>query len=116
MYRLPDSLTNHEEGPEAYLPGDLIQHARYGYRGVIVSVDPECLADDGWYYSNQTQPGRHQPWYHVLVDQSQGTTYTAHSSLQLDASKKPVMHPLLSAYFEDFADGHYVRNNVPWPA
>ncbi len=115
MYRLPDSLSHENGGPEAFLPGDLIRHKRYNYRGVIVSVDPECLADDAWYYSNQTQPSKNQPWYHVLVDNTVGTTYTAHSSIELDPMKARVAHPQVSTYFDRFEDGHYVRNDKPWP-
>ncbi len=116
MIRLPDSLTPDEGGVEAYLPGDLIRHGRYDYRGVIVSVDPECLADDVWYYSNQTQPAKNQPWYHVLVHNSDQTTYTAHSSIERDSSKSEVNHPLIPLFFESFEGTRYVRNNHPWPA
>ncbi len=51
----------------SFQPGDLVHHKRYGYRGVVVAVDPNCRADDAWYQANQTQPDRDQPWYHVFV-------------------------------------------------
>ena len=116
MYRLPNSLAGEFGGHEAMLPGDLIRHKRYGYRGVIVSVDPECLADDAWYYSNQTQPAKNQPWYHVLVDNPNGTTYTAHSSIESDPTRTQVSHPLVATFFDGFEDGHYLRNDTSWPS
>ncbi len=115
MYRLPDNLSNENGCPEAFLPGDLVRHRRYGYRGVIVSVDPECLAEDTWYHSNQTQPSKKQPWYHILVHNSSSTTYSAHSSIEIDPNKAPINHPLLDSYFEDFDAEHYVRNDNFWP-
>ena len=66
--------------------GDVVQHLRYGYRGVIVDFDPSCKAPDHWYQSNQTQPDRNQAWYHVLVDGNQQVTYVAESNLSYDQS------------------------------
>ena len=116
MYRLPNNLSTINEQPEAYLPGELVCHKRYGYRGVIVSVDPECLADDAWYYSNQTHPSKNQPWYHILVHNSTSATYAAHSNLEPDTSKNRVEHPLVASYFNQFKDGRYLRNDKSWPS
>lgn len=98
-----------------FQPGQLVRHRRYGYRGVVVDYDLTCQADDEWYQSNQTQPERKQPWYHVLVDQSGTTTYPAQSSLQPDEDKQPITHPLLGYFFSHFANGRYIRNSQPWP-
>ncbi|MGB0744921.1 MAG: hemimethylated DNA-binding YccV-like domain-containing protein, partial [Opitutales bacterium] len=35
--------------------GCVVCHRLYGYRGVVVSVDPYCMAGDTWYHSNKTQ-------------------------------------------------------------
>ena len=96
-------------------PGQVVLHRRYGYRGVIVAVDPRCMADDAWYYANQTQPNRDQPWYHVLVDGSSQTTYPAEDSLQADTTGELISHPLLEHFFIGFVQGRYVRNEEPWP-
>ena len=34
-----------------FQPGQLVQHKRYHYRGVVVAFDPNCQADDNppWY-------------------------------------------------------------------
>ncbi len=91
--------------------GDVIRHQRYGYRGVIVGFDESCQADDGWYHSNQTQPARDQPWYHVLVDGADHMTYVAESNLLPDGSDEPVVHPLLGRFFGGRFQGRYVTEN-----
>ena len=98
----------------AFQPGQLVRHRRYGYRGVVVGFDEFCRATDEWYFRNQTQPGRDQPWYHVLVDGSSACTYAASDNLVADTTARPVTHPLLSQFFRAFKDGLYVRNDEPW--
>ena len=99
----------------AFRPGQLVRHKRYGYRGVVVKADPCCKASDQWYRSNQTQPLRNQPWYHVLVDGSQMTTYAAQTSLEEDPDSEPVYHPLVDVFFSGFDGAEHVRNDRPWP-
>ena len=101
--------------PPKFVPGDLVRHVRYQYRGVVVAHDPKCLADENWYKSNKTQPERNQPWYHVLVHESGSITYPAESSLALDEIGEEIAHPLIDQFFGDFADGCYQRNDIPWP-
>jgi len=94
--------------------GQLVKHRRYGYRGVVVAFDQTCRAPEDWYRSNRTQPDRNQPWYHVLVDQSDTVTYAAQSSLLADDDVAEVDHPLTEMFFNDFVEGRYVRNDRPW--
>lgn len=98
-----------------FRPGQLVRHRRYGYRGVVVAFDLQCVADDQWYYANPTQPARSQPWYHVLVHGTDQTTYAAQENLRPDATGLPVEHPLVDHFFTRFAGDHYVRNDEPWP-
>lgn len=94
--------------------GQLVLHNRYGYRGIIVEIDPQCNATDQWYYGNQTQPNRSQPWYHVLVDGSEEATYVAEDNLEKDSSGDKIDHPLVAHFFDE-VNGRYVRNDTPWP-
>ncbi len=112
MYRKKER--DADEAPALFQPGDLVRHRRYGYRGVVVDLDHRCRASDEWYQSNQTQPSRSQPWYHVLVHRSPQTTYAAESNLEADGSGAEVVHPLLELYFRGLADGKYLRNDRPW--
>ena len=102
-------------GEPRYAPGQLVRHRRYGYRGVVVAADTGCQADEQWYQSNQSQPDRDQPWYHVLVHDSGSCTYAAAENLMEDLSGLPVIHPLLPHFFDGFEDGVYIRNDQPWP-
>ena len=103
------------EPTPAFREGDVVRHRRYGYRAVVVSVDLTCKADDSWYQANLTQPNRKQPWYHVLVDGDGSVRYAAQTSLQADGTGLPIAHPLLPAFFSEFEDGAYQRNDNPWP-
>ena len=101
------------EEPKFHI-GQLVRHKRYGYRGVVVSVDASCDAEDEWYEANRTQPDRDQPWYHVLADGSDQIYYPAESSLEADASDDAVDNPHVTEFFGEFLDGAYVRNDRPW--
>ena len=104
-----------EEGaPQRFVPGELVRHRRYGYRGVVVAFDLACAASESWYRSNRSQPKRAQPWYHVLVDGAAHTTYAAEENLMADESPVEIRHPLLEHFFSGFADGYYLRNDRPW--
>ena len=103
-----------EDEPK-FSAGQLVKHKRYGYRGVVVDYDEICQADEQWYANNKTQPEKKQPWYHVLVHDSQTTTYPAQNSLIPDDSKEPVNHPLVQYFFSSFSEGEYVRNDREWP-
>ncbi len=83
---------------------------------MVVDFDLICNAGEAWYQSNQTQPDRNQPWYHVLVDGSSTTTYAAQTSLEADEDSDPIIHPLLEHFFTEFTGDRYVRNDRPWPS
>lgn len=103
----PDNVPN-------FKPGDLIRHVRYGYRGVVVEVHQECKASEEWYQASVVRPSRKQPWYHILVDCSDTTTYAAQSSLMPDDVGAEIQHPLIHVYFDAFRRGIYKRNDMPW--
>ncbi len=89
--------------------GQLIQHRRFDYRGVIVDVDPTFQGTEEWYEEMaRSRPPRDKPWYHVLVDGASHTTYVAERNLEADTSGKPIYHPALDHFFARFEDGHYI--------
>ena len=115
MINLSDGFSLTTYSPEFGL-GNIIEHTRYGYRGVVVDFDETCQAPKDWYQSNQTQPERNQPWYHVLVDGNQQVTYVAQSNLQADQSKQQVVHGMINLFFSGYDENNhkYIRNSVPW--
>ncbi len=116
MLKRPASEARTPQRDPLYHPGQIVRHRRYGYRGVVVDFDLTCKADAGWYQSNQTQPERDQPWYHVLVDGSSTATYAAQTSLEADERSDPIIHPHLQWFFTEFVGDRYVRNDRPWPS
>ena len=108
-------LTNEGSKEPDFARGQLVRHRHYGYRGVVVEADRVCQAEETWYYGNRTQPGRNQPWYHVLVDGSNTATYAAQTSLEADDCTVPIVHPLIAVFFSEFNGQSHVRNDRPWP-
>jgi heat shock protein HspQ len=102
-------------GGALFQPGDLVRHRRYGYRGLVVDRDPNCKARETWYENNRTQPKRDQPWYHVLVHDSDAVTYAAQTSLLPDVSEEELRHALVPQFFTGFEGGRYIRNDTRWP-
>ncbi len=96
-----------------YLPGTVVKHLLYGYRGVIVDFESRCSACDSWYFANKSQPAKEQPWYNILVHNSGGlSTYVAHSNLEIDQSGESIVHPRVFTYFSEFCDGVYTLKNA----
>lgn len=92
-----------------FRPGQIIHHTLFDYRGVVVDVDPDFQGTDEWYEQMaRSRPPRDKPWYHVLVDQAEHTTYVAERNLEADYSMAPIQHPLLGAHFDRFEHGAYV--------
>lgn len=88
--------------------GQLIRHARFDYRGVVVDVDPTFSGTDEWYESvARSRPPKDRPWYHVLPHGATHMTYVAERNLEEDPSSEPVDHPLLSVFFGLFSEGRY---------
>lgn len=93
--------------------GHLIQHLRFGYRGVIVDVDARFEGTEVWYQTMaQSRPPKDAPWYHVLVDGSDHMTYVAERNLAEDTSRERIRHPLLDRFFDEFRGGLYVRDRA----
>ena len=90
--------------------GDLIHHRLFGYRGVIVDVDPKFQSTEEWYETvAKSRPPKDKPWYHVLVHGALHSTYVAERNLEPDESMDPIVHPLIRQVFTRFENGRYVR-------
>ncbi len=91
--------------------GELIHHRLFGYRGVIIDVDQNFQASEEWYEAvAKSRPPKNRPWYHVLVHQSEASTYVAEQNLEPDDSVEPIDHPMLENFFSKLDNGRYIRN------
>ncbi len=89
--------------------GDLVQHRLFNYRGVIIDVDPVFMLSEAWYEEvARSRPPKDQPWYRVLVHNSEDETYVAERNLTHDPGLEPVAHPRVSEFFTAFDNGRYV--------
>ena len=105
---LPPPMPGHSA---KFAPGQLIQHRLFGYRGVITDVDAGFSLPEEWYDQvAQSRPPKDRPWYHVLVHDSEQTTYVAERNLEADESADPVRHPELDDFFDGFRDGRYQKS------
>jgi heat shock protein HspQ len=91
--------------------GDLVRHKLFGYRGVIVDIDPCFQLTDEWYDAvARSRPPKNEPWYHVLVHQSTHSTYVAEQNLGADSSTEKIDHPMVDLLFCELRDGRYINN------
>ena len=92
--------------------GQPIQHLKFGYRGVVVDVDPQFAGTEDWYDRvARSRPPKDKPWYHVLAHESATMTYVAERHLEPDLTGQPVANPALADHFDGFADGLYIRRS-----
>lgn len=92
----------------SFAVGQLIEHQLFGYRGVVVDVDPDFQLSAEWYEQvARSRPPKDKPWYHVLVHDSDSVTYVAERNLAASDSSDPIRHPLVEEYFDEFVDGCY---------
>lgn len=96
-----------------FTPGQIVHHKRFGYRGVVLSVDEGFQGNDDWYDAVAlSRPPKDRPWYHVLVHDSTAETYVAERNLEVDDSSAPIEHPLVDVFFDEIRNGRYVRNRT----
>ena len=92
--------------------GQIIRHRLFNYRGAIFDVDAQFCGTDEWYQiMARTRPPKDNPWYHVLVDNSQHITYVAEQNLSEEINPTPIRHPALNEFFQDFSLGIYTKVN-----
>lgn len=91
--------------------GQVIRHRKFLYRGVIFDVDPVFSGSEEWYDAvARSRPPKDRPWYHVLVDGQDQTTYVAERHLEADRGGGGIRHPRLGDFFDTFDAGFYRRS------
>ncbi|MBT3915096.1 MAG: heat shock protein HspQ [Rhodospirillaceae bacterium] len=88
--------------------GQVVHHKRFDYRGVVIDVDAEFHGTEDWYTQMaSSKPPKDNPWYHVLVDESELRTYVAQRNLEPDDTGEPVRHPDVRMHFSGMTDDGY---------
>ncbi len=92
----------------AFALGEIVIHEGHRYRGVVVDVDPTFQGPEEWYQSLEaSRPPKEQPWYSVLVDNTDQMAYVAEQSLEPDHSEDPVTNPALDSFVAGMKGGRY---------
>lgn len=90
--------------------GQVVHHKKFGYRGVIVDVDPTFQGSEEWYeVMAKSRPPKDKPWYQVLVHDGTHRTYVAERHLEPDPTGQQINHPELGVFFDTFEGGRYTR-------
>ncbi len=88
--------------------GQIVEHNRFAYRGVIFSADEAFSLSEEWYDAvARSRPPKDRPWYHVLVDGGAHTTYVAERHLEASDDHTQIDHPLLGQFFDRFDGERY---------
>ena len=99
--------------------GQVVRHRLFDFRGIIFDVDPLFNNTDEWYerIPEERRPRKDQPFYHLLAENEDKTTYIAYVSqqnLEKDDSKAPFNHPSVNLLFDgnDSEGNHIVRQST----
>lgn len=88
--------------------GQIIEHNKFGYRGVIFEVDPVFSLTEEWYEQvAKSRPPKDKPWYHVLVDNAYNITYVAENNLNPSTNTNDINHPKINEIFSGRIDNSY---------
>ncbi len=96
-------------GMSKFRMGQRVRHKLFDYRGVVLDIDPTFSGTDEWYENlSPAQPEKKQPWYHVLVHDTDHITYVPEKNIDLDLSEEPFVHPALDQFFFHLSDEVYI--------
>lgn len=91
--------------------GDVVQHRKFGFRGVVFDIDPVFANSEEWYEAipEDMRPDRDQPFYHLLAENGEGSyiAYVSQQNLSGDDSGEPVDHPAIAGLFGAYSNGKY---------
>ena len=87
--------------------GQIVQHRKHPFRGVIFDIDPIFSNSDEWMNAipEKNRPARDQPFYHLFAENAETTyiAYVSEQNLLIDETGEPVSHPQV---------GHFLHNKI----
>lgn len=91
--------------------GEIVTHKKQGYRAVIVDIDPLFQASGRYNPQAEKREFSHRnPWYRLLVDESNQMTYVEECHLQLDPNQDAISNPNI-IYYLTSSQGSYHSNS-----
>jgi heat shock protein HspQ len=90
--------------------GDVVKHQHQGYRAVVIDVDPQFQASGRYNpLANQHAFTTKNPWYRLLVDNSNQQTYVEEPLLIKDSDDhQEISNPQVGQYLVHH-NGRYLR-------
>ena len=90
--------------------GDIVRHKDHGYKGLIFDVDAIFCQTEEWYeLMASSNPPKDVPWYHVLVDGEDHTTYVPQDNLlAYENGNQEIDHPLVRHFFQQSSEGIFL--------
>jgi heat shock protein HspQ len=86
--------------------GDIVIHKKQGYRAIVVDVDP-IFQSSGRYNPGAIKKFKNRnPWYRLLVDESNQMTYVEECSLSLFDKTYAIDNPKINQFLEEKAQGY----------
>lgn len=86
--------------------GEIVQHDEQDYRGVVIDVDPAFEGPEEWLQGEDPAIGE-QPWYSLLLDNSEKMAYVPEDRLMPEDAPGPVMNPGTANLLGEFQNGRY---------
>ncbi len=88
--------------------GQIVHHRLFDYRGLVIDVDADFQGGENWYRQvARSRPPKDEPWYHVLVDNSENHTYVAEQNLRRASDLRPIKHSMLIECAMRYENGRY---------
>ena len=110
------SVTEDTSKEAMFSIGQVVRHRLFPFRGVIIDVDPEFSNSEEWWLSipAEHRPKKEQPYYHLLAENSEDSyeAYVSQQNLLPDETGKPVEHPDVVEFFDDFEGDHYKKSRI----
>lgn len=96
-----------------YALGERVLHQKQGYHAVIIDVDPKFQTSRGvpllQSFDNDTA---NEPWYRVLIDESELVAYVRESLLAQDTAQWPIDNPKTKEFLTLHQNGKYKANII----
>ena len=110
---MSDMEMSDTERTARFFVGQIVHHVRFDYRGVVFDVDATFEGSEEWYRKvARSRPPKDRPWYHVLVDGAEHTTYVAERHLEPAAEGNPIRHPLVQVLCGAYREGRYLPRDA----